>query len=136
VAGALAERREAAQPHEDERRRLAPVPARPPRRRPQPVARPTTATWVIVFAVIVALLAVGRVTLSFAVVQKSMQTNAVVHQERAVRAENTDLAEQIAELSAAGRVRARAVGQYHLVAADDVRYIPSPARSGTARPSP
>jgi hypothetical protein len=136
VAGAVAARREAAQPHEDERRRLAPVPSRRPRRLPSPAARPSTATWVIVFAVVVALLAVGRVTLSFAVVQKSLQTDAVVHQQRAVRSENATLAEQVAELSAAGRVRARAVRDYHLVQADDVRYVPSPAQSTSARSSP
>lgn len=135
MAGALAARREAAQPYEEERR-LGPVPGPRPRRRPAAAARPSVATWVIVFAVVVAALAVGRVTLSFAVVQKSMQTDAVVTQQRALRAENTDLAGRIAELSAAGKVRARAVGQYGLVPADDVRYIPSPAQSGAAAPSP
>ena len=136
MAGAVAARRETAQPYEDERRQLAPVPPRRPRRRPLPSGRPSTATWVIVFAVVVALLAVGRVTLSFAVVQKSLQTDAVVHQQRSVVTENAALAEQVAELSAAARVRARAVHDYHLVQADDVRYVPSPARSTTARPSP
>ena len=55
----------------------------------------------VVFGVLLAVLAVGRVTLSFAVVQKNLQTDAVARQLHVVQAQNQQLAETAATLSSA-----------------------------------
>ncbi len=70
-----------------------------------------------------ALLAVGRVTLSFAVVQKNLQTDAVTRQYRALDAENQRLAETAAGLSSALTVRNLAVNKYHLTVSPTVQFI-------------
>ena len=70
-----------------------------------------------------ALLAVGRVTLSFAVVQKNLQSEAVVRQQRAVAADTAKLQEEVARLSAAPRVRRLAIQRYGLVPAQGVVYL-------------
>jgi cell division protein FtsB len=79
--------------------------------------------WLIAFAVCVALLAVGRVTLSFAVVQKNMDTEALVREQRALRSENARLQEKLAGLMATPRLRELAMERFGLVSAQSVVYL-------------
>ena len=101
------------------RRRLAPLPLR-----------------LLVFGILLAVLAVGRVTLSFAVVQKNLQTDAVTHQYRVVKAENQRLAEKAATLSSSLAVRNTAIDRYHLVVSPTVQFVtvhPHRLTGGNAR---
>jgi len=59
----------------------------------------------VVFVACLTLLAVGRVALSFAVVQKSLQTDAVVRQERSLGAKNAQLQEDLAQLASPVRIQ-------------------------------
>jgi len=99
------------------------VPARPAARR-APQARRRAAQRArltrvfVVFVVCLTVLAVGRVSLSFAVVQKTLQTAAVVSEERALSAENAQLGERLAQMSSAVRIRHIAQTQLGLVEAD------------------
>jgi cell division protein FtsB len=116
-------------------------PARVPQQRP--VHRPASAprprrrlqalpARVIVFGVLLAVLAAGRVALSFAVVQKNLQTDAVARQFHEVQAQNQQLAETAATLSSALAVRNAAVIRYHLIVPPDVVFITvHPGREGT-----
>jgi cell division protein FtsL len=122
VAGAQAARRQTARPlPEEDERRLRPVPGR--RRRPSVVLHSRLATRLIVFGVCIALLAVGRVALTFAVVQKNLQTSAVIKQERTLRNDNMNLADQVAMQSANARVQKLAKQKYGLVPANDQRFL-------------
>ena len=87
----------------------------------------------MLFAVCLALLAVGRVTLSFAVVQKNLQTEAVVRQQRSVSADNAKLQQEIARLSASPRIRQLAMERYGLVPAQGVVYL-TPEAAGDGGP--
>ena len=82
------------------------------------------------FVIILALLGAGRVTLSFAVVQKSLQTGATTHETMSLTASNARLSDKIAALSSTSRIRAIAVNELHLVPAIDVRYLTVHAKSG------
>jgi hypothetical protein len=84
-------------------RRNAVRPAPPPPRRA--LAGTPCRRACVVFGVLLAVLAVGRVALSFAVVQKNLQTDAVARQYRALDAQNQQLAETAAGLSSALAVR-------------------------------
>jgi hypothetical protein len=75
------------------------------------------------FGICVAVLAGGRVALTFAVVQKNLQTTAVIAQQRAVREENMALAADVTAASATARVQRLAVTKYKLVPADNVQYL-------------
>jgi hypothetical protein len=70
------------------------------------------------------------VALSFAVVQKTLQTDAIVLQERRVTAENGQLTEELARLSSAVRVSGIAERELGYVYATHVQYLS--ARDGTA----
>ncbi len=59
----------------------------------------------VAFVVCVALLAVGRVWISFAVVEKTLQTDAIVREERRLSAENARLSEDLAELGSSVRIQ-------------------------------
>ena len=133
MAGALAERREAELPLPEREPRLRPVPGRG-RRPASSRARLQTrlAQRLIIFGVCVALLAVGRVALTFAVVQKNLQTNAVVHQQTALSNDNARLAEQVASQGSTARVHRLAVDRYGLVTAVDVRYLTVHSGSATS----
>ena len=105
-------------------------PTRAPQRRPgapptraSRLSRQSLTARLVVFVVLLSLLAVGRVTLSFAVVQKNLQTDAVARQERAVEAANQRLAERAATLSSALTVRSVAMSKYHLIVSPDVQFI-------------
>jgi cell division protein FtsL len=99
------------------------VPARPAARR-APQARRRAAQRArltrvfVVFVICLTALAVGRVSLSFAVVQKTIQTEAVVREERALSAENARLEETLAQMSSTVRIRHIAETQLGLVDAD------------------
>jgi cell division protein FtsB len=119
--------------------RPLPTPSRPegePRRVRSPQGRPAGARAVaprrrlqalparlLVFVVLLAVLGFGRVALSFAVVQKNLQTDAVSRQYHVVQAQNQRLAETAANLSSALAVRNAAVTKYHLVVSPDVQFI-------------
>ena len=77
----------------------------------------------LIFIICLAVLAVGRVTLSFAVVQKNIATSAIMAQDRALTAENADLAERIARGSSTLRVRTIAVDRLGLVPTTNVIYL-------------
>jgi cell division protein FtsB len=124
VAGALAQREAETLTGRPRRpRSLAAAPNDDARRQPRTVVRSRLGTRLIAFGVCLALLAVGRVTLSFAVVQKNLQTNAVVRQQRALVDENSSLSEELARLASTLRVQRLATSRYGLVPADDVRYL-------------
>jgi hypothetical protein len=123
-AGAPARALPAPDRRETERRPSRPE--RRPQRAPSRVARlshRSLATRLIVFGVLVAVLGVGRVALSFAVVQKSLATDAVAGQVRAVQAGNQQLAEQASAMSSALTVRTIAQRKYHLIVAPYVQFI-------------
>jgi cell division protein FtsL len=113
----------------DEAERTATRPAAPPAERRAPRTRARAAQRArftrafVVFAVCLTVLAVGRVALSFAVVQKSLQTDAVSREERRVSAENAQLAEEVAQLSSTLRIRHIAENQLGLVDATAVTYL-------------
>jgi cell division protein FtsL len=77
----------------------------------------------IIFVACLAVLAVGRVAISFAVVQKTVATEAVAREERRVSAENGQLAEKLAELGSTVRIRGIAESKLGLVDAEDVQYL-------------
>jgi hypothetical protein len=133
VAGALAERREAELPLREREPRVRPVPGRG-RRPSHSRARLQTrlAQRLIIFGVCVAFLAAGRVALTFAVVQKNLQTNAVVHQQTALSNDNARLAERVAQFGSTTRVHQLAVNRYGLVPATDVRYLSVHGGSATS----
>lgn len=133
---AAAEPRPWEEPEEEARPRPAARRAAVSRRRAAQRARLTRAF--VVFFVCLAVLAVGRVALSFAVVQKTLQTDAVVRQERAVSAENERLAEDLAQLGSTVRIRHIAETQLGLVDAAHVQYlrVPGAARDTTVAARP
>ena len=126
-AEALPERRPGAGERPVERRRTGAAGPRPRRRMaPLPFR-------LLAFGILLAVLAVGRVTLSFAVVQKNLQTDAVSHQYRTVNAENQRLAEKAAGLSSSLAVRNAAIGRYHLVVSPTVQFVTVHRAAGKAR---
>ena len=76
----------------------------------------------VVFVGCLTVLAVGRVALSFAVVQKTLQTDAIVRQEHQLSDENAQLREQVAQLSSAPRIQHIAETQLGLVKATHFSY--------------
>ncbi len=118
----------------------APQPRPPARRAPQTRLRAAQRARLVrifvVFVVCLTALAVGRVSLSFAVVQKSLRTDAVVAQQKALSAENAQLSEQIAQASSSVRIRNVAQHQLGLVDATHVLYLraKAPGRAGAADP--
>jgi cell division protein FtsB len=134
AAGAPARTLPAPARHESERRPVG-APQRRPGGAPAPAPRrrlQSLPARLLVFGVLLAVLAVGRVALSFAVVQKNLQTDAVARQYRAVDAQNQRLAETAAGLSSALAVRNVAVKKYHLTVSPDVQFITvHPGHAGT-----
>ena len=84
----------------------------------------------IVFVACLTVLAVGRVALSFAVVQKTLQTDAVVHEQRRVTDKNDQLQEEVARLSSTVRIRHIAEADLGLVDATHLTYL-QPLKGGT-----
>ena len=136
MAAAAQARRAAAAPQREEQPERAP--ARPAARRaPQARARAARRARLtrvfIVFVICLTVLAVGRVSLSFAVVQKTLQTAAVVREERALSSENAQLAEELARLGSTVRIRHIAETELGLIDADHVQYLKAPKGAHLAK---
>lgn len=110
------------------------LPLRPvPQRRSRSLARPAQRVLprrLFIFVILLAILAAGRVTLSFAVVQKSLQTSATASEVARLTADNTQLSNQLVALTATSRLRAIAVNKLHLVPVVDVQYLAAPTKVG------
>ena len=137
MAGALAERRGTALPGAGKPApRLEPVEAPAALRRTSP--RLSLGAKLVIFGVCMALLAVGRVTLSFAVVQKNLQTQSVMRAQRELRAQNGQLASKVARLASTVRIQKLAIERYGLVPAQNVLYVPArvPAARAVSKAGP
>lgn len=106
-----------------ERTATRPVVRRAPRTRARAAQRSRFTRVFVIFVVCLTVLAVGRVALSFAVVQKSLQTDAIAREEGRVSAANAQLAEELAQLSSTVRIRHIAENQLGLVDATHVQYL-------------
>jgi len=127
VAGAAQARRTAARA----RPQVEVQPARPRRKaapRPRPVARARLTRLFFVFVICLTVLSVGRVALSFAVVQKSLATDSVKVEQRRLEAENADLAAQVTQLRSGSRIRQIAEHQLGLVPAERPIYLTVPKK--------
>jgi hypothetical protein len=100
-----------------------PAPRRVSRSRRSAVQRARLTRAFVVFVCFLTLLAVGRVALSFAVVQKTIETDAIAREQRAVTAENAQLEEDLAQLGSTVRIRHIAEHELGLVDADHVQYL-------------
>ncbi len=81
------------------------------------------------------VLAVGRIALSFAVVQKTMATEAVAAEQSRVVAENAQLTADVTRLSSMTRIRSIALRRLDLVPSSGVVYLsvdPGAADAGAA----
>jgi len=126
VAAAAQARRAVAAPRpqeQPERTQARPAARRAPQTRRRAAQRAHLTRVFVVFVICLTVLAVGRVSLSFAVVQKTLQTAAVVRGERALSSENAQLAEELAQLGSTVRIRHIAETQLGLVDADHVQYL-------------
>jgi cell division protein FtsL len=122
VARAAAARRPAPR-HEDEPRVVRPRRSAPAADRQAEAARARAVRLFFVAVVCLAVLGVGRVALSFAVVQKSLQTDAVRVEERRLVAENADLAAEVTRLGSTTRIRWIAESRLGLVPAERPVYL-------------
>jgi cell division protein FtsL len=129
VARAAAARRPAPR-YEDESRAVRPRRASPAASRDAEAWRARAVRLFFIAVVCLAVLGVGRVALSFAVVQKSMQTDAVKVQERQLVAENADLAADVTRLGSTTRIRWIAESRLGLVPAERPVYLTVDAGSG------
>jgi len=96
----------------------------------EPALRARAARFFFVFVICLAVLGVGRVALSFAVVQKSLQTDAVKIEQRRLEAENADLSAQVSRLGSTMRIREIAQSRLGLVLAERPVYLT--VRTGAA----
>lgn len=88
---------------------------RAPRTRARAAQRSRLMRTFVIFVGCLTLLAVGRVALSFAVVQKTLQTDAVVREERRISDRNDQLEEKLAQLGSPVRIQHIAESQLGLV---------------------
>jgi cell division protein FtsL len=126
VAATAQARRGAAAPRRDdeyERWEAQPAQRRAPRSRRRAVQRARFTRAFVLFVCCLTVLAVGRVALSFAVVQKTIETDAIAREQRAVTAENAQLKEDLAQLGSTVRIRHIAESDLGLVDADHVQYL-------------
>jgi len=117
--------RHAASPAPSTGRRAPAAPARPrraPGTRARAARRSRLTRAFVVFVACLTLLAVGRVALSFAVVQKTLQTETVVREQRRLSAKNDELREQVAQLSSTVRISRIAESELGLVAASHIDF--------------
>ncbi len=115
---------------DDLRRDQAAYAYRAPRTRRRAAQRSRVTRAFVIFFACLTVLAVGRVALSFAVVQKSLQTEAVIHEERRITALNDRRQEQLAKLASPVRIRSIAEKELGLVEATHFLY-PKPLLRGT-----
>ena len=126
AAAAQARQAAAAPRRRQEAERL--LPARPAARR-APQARQRAAQRArlmrlfVVFVVCLTVLAVGRVALSFAVVQKSLQTDVVTREVGRLGAQNQRLQEIVANQGSSVSIRRVAETQLGLVVPAHVQYL-------------
>jgi cell division protein FtsB len=134
VAAAVQRARGAAAPRYDDIEEVAPSRAayRAPRTRRRAAQRSRLTRAFVIFVACLTVLAVGRVALSFAVVQKSLQTDALVRQERKLSDENDRLQEQVAQASSTVNIRRQAETQLGLVDATHVIYLKPGRRAAIA----
>jgi cell division protein FtsL len=125
VAAAAQARRAAAAPRREEQPERAatrvptgPATRRAPQARRRAAQRARLTRLFVIFVVCLTVLAVGRVALSFAVVQKTLQTETVVREQRALSAQNAQLEEKLAQMSSTVRISHIAKTQLGLVEAD------------------
>jgi cell division protein FtsL len=121
VAAAAQARRAAAAPRrqeQPERVQARPAARRAPQTRRRAAQRARRTRVFVIFVTCLTVLAVGRVSLSFAVVQKTLQTETVVRQERALSAENARLVETLAQMGSTVRIRHIAETQLGFVDAE------------------
>ena len=126
MAAAAQARRAAEAPRRQEppeRTQARPAARRAPQSRARAAQRARLTRVFVIFVICLTVLAVGRVALSFAVVQKTVQTAAVVREERRLSSENAQLAETLAQLGSTVRIRHIAETQLGLVDADHVQYL-------------
>lgn len=109
--------------YDDPPRAPRPDVTRAPQRRSRLQARARLPWRLIVLLACVALLGVGRVTLSFAVIQKSLQTGKVVREQGRLASENESLSAGVAHLSSSIRIHNVALNRLGLVAAKNVQYL-------------
>jgi hypothetical protein len=102
------------------RRAPRPVPAARPR--PRAAAHAKLPRLFFVFVACLAIIAVGRISLSFAVVQKSLQTDNVARAVSQLQIENNTLGESIARKAAGTIIREKA-SILGLVPAAKVTYL-------------
>jgi len=136
MAAAAQARRPATAPRRQEQPEL--VPARPaarraPQTRRRAAERARLTRVFVIFVICLTVLAVGRVSLSFAVVQKTLQTEAVVSEQRALSAENASLKETLAQMRAPAKIRHIAETQLGLVDADHWQTLWVTAGARTAK---
>jgi len=93
---------------QDARRETPAYAYRAPRTQRKAAQRSRFMRTFVVFVGCLTVLAVGRVAISFAVVQKTLQTDAIVREERQVSDKNAQLREQVAQLSSTSRIRTEA----------------------------
>ena len=118
--------------YEQDARDAAPAYAyRAPRTRKRAAQRSRLTRAFVAFVIVLTFLAVGRVALSFAVVQKTLQTDAVVREQRLVSARNDQLEGTLADLGSTLRIRHIAQSQLGLVDASHISY-PEPLLPKTA----
>ena len=103
-------------------------PVAAPQRRPGAARRPRADRGpfmrrLVVFGVLLAMLSVGRVALSFAVVQKTLETDTVAAKYHSLAAQNQQLGETAANLSSALAIRNTAIDRYHLIVSTDVQFV-------------
>lgn len=112
--------------HERDARTETPAYAyRAPRTRTRAAQRSRLMRTFVIFVGCLTLLAVGRVALSFAVVQKTLQTDAIVREERRISATNDQLEGKLAQLASPVRIRHIAETELGLVDATHTDY-PTP----------
>jgi cell division protein FtsL len=118
-------------PRRDQEPRPETYAYRAPRTRRKAAQRSRFMRAFVVFVACLTVLAVGRVALSFAVVQKTLRTEAVVREERRLSAQNDQLREEVARLSSTVRISHIAESELGLVYAKHIDY-PKPLKAGAA----
>lgn len=109
--------------HEADTREHAPAHAyRAPRTRARAAQRSRLMRTFVIFVGCLTLLAVGRVALSFAVVQKTLQTDAIVREERRISDQNDQLEGKLADLGSPVRIQHIAETELGLVLASHIAY--------------
>lgn len=135
AAAAQPARRQTPAPRHDPgpgRERARDAAYRAPRTRRRAAQRSRLTRAFVVFVACLTVLAVGRVALSFAVVQKGLQTDAVVREDRRIDAKNAALQEDLTKLTSTVRIRHIAESDLGLVDASHVIYLQAAKRDTIA----